>query len=168
MKKFIATLCAVLMVLCISFTFVGCFGDDDKDDNAEDYGQYFVDDCPIGFSEMGTGVGSSSLDLTFKNISGKEIIAYEAMFILYDVYDSPLIYLGDTTKYNKMSVTPTNFNSNGTYFKRYSTNSQVYYAEVYIYYALFEDRTGWGCRENISDEKIVEFSTMYKVERYSY
>lgn len=31
MKKFMATLCTLLMVMCVSFAFVGCI-DDDKSD----------------------------------------------------------------------------------------------------------------------------------------
>lgn len=162
MKKFISFICSFILCLGISFTFVGCI--DDKDDNAEDYSQYYVDDCPIGLN--GGGVGSSSLDLSFINRSDKKIISYEFIYILYDVYDKPLIYLGDTDKYSKMQITPTNFAPDKTDYRRYSGGSQVYYAEVYVYYALFEDRTSWGCRENISNEKIVECATMYKVERY--
>lgn len=166
MKKFIATLCSVLTVLCVSFAFSGCFDDDDK--NTTDYDQYFVNDCPIGLSDNSSGVGTSKLSLNFTNNSDSKIIAYEFIYIVYDVYDKPLIYLGDTDKYSKFAYTPINFVPNSGDYHSYSINSQVYYAEVYVYYALFEDRTTWGCRENISNEKIVEYATMYKVERYSY
>lgn len=162
MKKIIAMLCVTLTILCVSFAFTGCFDDDDNDKTTENFAQYY-DDCPIGLSG---GVGSSSLDLSFKNKSDKKIISYEFIYILYDVYDNPLIYLGDTTKYSKIQITPTNFAPDQTDYHRYTGGSKVYYAEVYVYYALFEDRTSWGCRENISNENIVELGTIYKVERY--
>lgn len=141
--------------------------DNSENETTNNLSQYFVDECPIGLSETSTGVGSSNLELYFQNISDKKIIAYETVFILYNVYSEPLIYLGNTTKYNKLSYTPTNFTTGSGDWHSCSINSQVYYAEVYIYYVLFEDTTSWGYRLE-SGNKVTELGTMYKVERYSY
>lgn len=132
----------------------------------ENFAQYYVGDCPIGFSKNATGVGSSSLELNFMNNSENKIIAYEAVFILYNVYGEPLLYTGNTTKYNKLAYTPTNFSAGKNDWHSCTINSQVYYAEVYIYYVLYEDTTSWGYRLE-SGNKVTELGTMYKIERYS-
>lgn len=165
MKKIMATFCTLLMVLCVSFAFVGCI--DDKED--KDYGQYYVDDCPIELSNSSTGVSGSSVNVNFWNSSDKKIIAYEVIFILYNVYDVQLTPMFSDSPYYKQSYTPTNFAPKHNDFKDYNTiHSDLYYAEVYVYYVLFEDRTSWGCREDIPNEIIVKLSTKYKIERYSY
>lgn len=164
MKKIITVILSILLCVGISFSFVGCV--DDKDDT-EKFAQYYTETCPIEFSKNGTGVGSSSLDLDFVNRSDKKIIAYEFVYILYDVYDTPLVYYFQKDKYNKLKVTPTyDFSPNKGDFRQYNIDSQVYYAEVYVYYVLFEDKTSWGCREDISNETITKLATKYKIERY--
>lgn len=135
-------------------------------ETTNDLSQYYVEKCPIDFSKNSTGVGSSNLELHFQNVSDKKIIAYEAVFILYNVYGEPLIYTGNTTKYNKLSYTPTNFTTGAGDWHSCSINSQVYYAEVYIYYVLYEDTTSWGYRLE-SGDKVTKLGTMHKIERYS-
>lgn len=171
MKKIMATIFTALILLCVSFTFTGCdlFSDNDNKDDAEKFAQYYTESCPIQLSQNGSGVGSSSLDLSFSNYSDKKIIAYEFVYILYDVYDAPLVYYFQKDKYNKLQVTPKyDFSPSKGDFRQYNIDSQVYYAEVYIYYVLFEDKTSWGFRENISNETITKLATKYKIERYAY
>ncbi len=171
MKKFMTALCTALMLLCVSFTFTGCefFSDNDNKDDTEKFAQYYMESCPIELCDNANGVSGSSINVNFWNVSDKKIIAYEVIFILYNVYDVQLTPMFSDSPYYKQSYTPTNFAPEHNDFKDYNTmHSDLYYAEVYIYYVLFEDKTSWGCRENISNETITKLATKYKVERYSY
>lgn len=170
MKKFMATLCAILTVLCVSFAFSGCFGDDDSGNTAENFEQYYVDDCPLTVSGE---FQWNELRLTFENVSEKNIITYELMYIFYDIYGKSLVPSWSDTPNLRSESTPPYFPNGQTAVHCYKTtqefySAEVYSAQVYVFYALFEDKTSWGCRENISNEKIVEFATKYRVERYSY
>lgn len=167
MKKLISVLCLLLLCLGSAFAFVGCGDLSSNEDELTNnqFIQYFTDECPIGLYETSTGVGSSHLELNFRNFSDEKIIAYEAMYILYNVYGEALIYTWNTTKYNRISETPTNFTKEAGNFKSYSINSQVYYAEVYVYYVLFEDSTSWGYRLETGSD-IVDLGTKFTIERY--
>lgn len=105
------------------------------------------------------------MQLYFKNDSEKKIIAYEAVCILYNIYGEQLIYSGHISPYNQITETPVNFENGITDRLEYSFSSKVYYAEVYIYFALFDDQTNWGCRTGILTETILELGTKYKIER---
>ena len=134
------------------------------ENDAENFSQYYVDECPIRLT-TNSYIIYEFLGLYFKNNSDKKIIAYEAVCIFYNVYGNELIPIGHITPYNQISETPINFENGKTDFHEYRGASNVYYAEVYIYYTLFDDQSDWGCRTDISTEKILELGTKYKIER---
>lgn len=85
MKKFMATLCALLMVMCVSFAFVGCI-DDDKSDKkllvsneniSIDYTEY------LGYTVKITG--------TIKNTTGNDL---SYISVEYKIYDSSNAVIG--------------------------------------------------------------------------
>lgn len=169
MKKLTIVVCTLIICICISTFFVGCIVDNTPDDTDEKFSQFYETDCPIGLLDNSTGISGSSININFENVSEKKIIAYEVIFILYNVYDVQLTPMYSDSPYYKQSYTPTNFAPQRNDFKDYNTlHSDLYYAEVYIYYVLFEDKTSWGCREDISNETIINLATKYKIERYTY
>ena len=142
---------------------------DNIESDEENHSQYFTEECPISLTEKSyiwtLSPNSVAMQLYFKNDSDKKIIAYEAACILYNVYGEKLIYGGHITPYNQITETPINFESGKTDRIEYTFSSKVYYAEVYIYYVLFDDQTNWGCRTDITTEKILELGTKYVLER---
>ena len=170
MKKFMALVCCIVSVVCASLlSACGLFDDDwlnsndDAETNEKNFSQYYVDKCPISFTEKSVILSPNytSLQLIFLNSSDKKIIAYEAIVISYNVYGEEL-YNG---AYQKIAETPSSFGSGKTDLHYYSVSTKVYYVEVYIYYTLFDDQTDWGCRTDISTEKKLELGTKYKIER---
>lgn len=84
MKKFTIILCTVLVLLCVSFSFVGCFDDvDDKDLSVSgenisiDYTEYF------GYTVKITG--------TITNTTGKNL---SYISVEYKIYDSSNAVIG--------------------------------------------------------------------------
>lgn len=85
MKKFMVTLCAVLMFFCLSFTFTGCdfFGDNDRklsvsnENISIDHNEY------IGYTVTVTG--------TIKNTTGKDL---SYISVEYKIYDSSNAVIG--------------------------------------------------------------------------
>lgn len=85
MKKFMTTLCAALMLLCVSFTFTGCdfFGNNDKklsvsnENISIDYNEY------IGYTVTVTG--------TIENTTGKDL---SYISVEYKIYDSSNAVIG--------------------------------------------------------------------------
>lgn len=173
MKKLLIAICCIISAVCISLLSACEWLDNDQSDLTNDtenstnnFSQYFIEECPISFTEKSVILpNNSDLQLIFLNTSDKKIIAYEAIIILYNVYGEELIYGGHISPYNQIAEAPTNFGPGKTDIKYYSISSKVYYAEVYIYYALFDDQTSWGCRKKISTNNILELVTKYKIER---
>lgn len=161
MKKTISILCLLVLCCSLAFAFTGCF-----DDDSEKFKQYYTDECPIKVVDTAVITGSE-IYLNFENISDKKIIAYEVIYIFYNVYDVQLTPMFSNSPYYKKSYTPTNFVPEKTDYQHYDTlHSDLYYAEVYIYHALFEDKTSWGYKD-IPVENITELGKKFKVERYS-
>lgn len=85
MKKFMTTLCVVLILLCVSFTFTGCdfFGNNDKklsvsnENISIDYNEY------IGYTVTVTG--------TIENTTGKDL---SYISVEYKIYDSSNAVIG--------------------------------------------------------------------------
>lgn len=85
MKKFMATLCTVLMLLCVSFTFTGCdfFGDNDKKLFVSDENISIAHNEYIGYTVTVTG--------TIENTTGKDL---SYISVEYKVYDSSNAIIG--------------------------------------------------------------------------
>ena len=83
MKKFLITLCTVLMVLCVSFAFVGCLEDENEKLSVSnekisiDYNAY------LGYSVKVTG--------TITNTTGKNL---SYISVEYKIYDSSNAVIG--------------------------------------------------------------------------
>lgn len=82
MKKIMATLCTLLMVMCISFAFVGCTDDDKKlsvsnENISIDYTEY------LGYTVKITG--------TIKNTTGNDL---SYISVEYKIYDSSNAVIG--------------------------------------------------------------------------
>lgn len=139
------------------------------ENNDQNFSIYYVDKCPISLTEKSyiwtLSPNSLAMQLYFLNNSHKKVLAYEAVCILYNIYGEKLINSGHISPYNQITETPNNFEYGKTNKLEYTFNSTVYYAEVYIYYILFDDQTNWGCRTDISTEKILELGTKYKIEK---
>lgn len=133
--------------------------DNINDKDSSDLSQYYSEDCPISLNAN----IHTDLTLVFNNVTEKKIIAYEAVFILYNVYGEGLRYTWNDSIYNKLSETPTGFVPQGKDYQYISITDKVYTAEVYVYYVLCEDQTSWGCRDNITIEDIQKYCTCTKV-----
>lgn len=168
MKKFLIAFCSLMSVICLSH-FIGCNILKNKQSNLNPNettnDKRFSQDCPISLTEKSVILNNLYMQLMFENNSNKKIIAYEAIFILYNVYGEKLTYNWNTSPYNKIAESPSRFESGSTDLHYYSINSKAYYSQVYIYYVLFDDQTDWGCRINIPVEQVVELGTKYKIER---
>ncbi|MDE6200336.1 MAG: FxLYD domain-containing protein [Clostridiales bacterium] len=76
MKKFMAMLCTILMVLCVSFAFAGCIDDNDEklsvsNENVSiDYNEY------LGYSVKVTG--------SITNTTGKDLSYISVEYKIYD------------------------------------------------------------------------------------
>ena len=176
MKKFTVCLWCMVNIVCLAvLSACGIFDDEwfnsneEAENQKENYSRYFSTLCPISLNEnsyiWSLSSDSVAMQLNFQNISEKKIIAYEAVCILYNIYGEMLIYGGHISPYNQISETPENFENGITDRIEYSFSSKVYYAEVYIYFALFDDQTSWGVRTDMETETILELGTKYKIER---
>lgn len=134
-----------------------------------DLSNYFVGDCGLvdseGESEKSQIVGGFGLMLNLKNNSTQSIIAYEAIIIQYDVYGNKLKGTSDTSAYKKIKCSPIGFEPNKADFHTYTYYNSTSYAEVYVYYVLFEDRTSWGYREYINPTQAMKYGTKFVLDR---
>lgn len=139
-----------------------------ENDN-DNFSKYYLNECPISLTEKSyiwtLSPNSLAMQLYFLNNSDNKVLAYEAVCILYNIYGEKLTYAGHISPYNQIAETPANFEYGKTDRLEYTFNSTVYYAEVYIYYVLFDNQTNWGCRTDISTEQILELGTKYKIEK---
>lgn len=137
---------------------------DNTESGTENFSQYYIEECPLSLNSS-YFFYDTALELKFKNESDKKIIAYEAIFVLYNIYGEKLIYSYNNTVYNKIVETPIGFEAGKSNTYEISINSKVYSADVYIYFALFNDSTTWGCRTDITIEQIIELGTYFRFER---
>lgn len=136
--------------------------DSDTPDNNNDVTQYWVEDCPITL-RANILPTISNLQLVFVNSSDKKIIAYEVVFILYNVYGEALRFAWSDSIYNKLSETPYSFAPQLQDPQYVTITDAVYSAEIYVYYALFEDQTSWGLRQDVAIDDIQKYCKCTKV-----
>lgn len=134
-----------------------------------DISNYFLGDCGLvdseGESEKSQIVDGLGLILNLKNNSTQSIIAYEAIIIQYDVYGNKLKGTSDTSAYKTIKCSPIGFEPNKADFHTYTYYKSTRYAEVYVYYVLFEDRTSWGYREYINPTQAMEYGKKFVLDR---
>ena len=129
-----------------------------------DLAKYFVGDCGLINAESEI-IGGYGLILDLKNNSSQSIIAYEAIVIQYDVYGNELKGPSDSSAYKAIKNSPIGFEPTANDIHVYSYYSSTRYAEVYVYYVLFEDRTSWGYRENINPAQAMKYGKKIVLER---
>ncbi len=134
---------------------------DTSDSKDNDLSHYWLEKCPI--SLQADILSISELQMVFRNSSDKKIIAYEAIFILYNVYGEALRFVWSESIYNKLSETPYDFSPQRQDLQYVTITDSVYSAEIYIYYTLFEDQTSWGCRQNVTIDDIQKYCKCTKV-----
>ena len=136
---------------------------------SKDLSKYYTGKCEISLSYANEGscLFMSELWLTFKNDSEKQIIAFEAVVVLYNVYGNKLVQ-STGSAYSKITSAPTGFVAGKTEFGQYKAASNASYAEVYVYYVLYSDQTSWGVRTNMTGELAMEYGTMLRVERVAF
>ena len=105
------------------------------------------------------------LILNLTNASDQPIIAYEAIIVQYDVYGNKLKGSSDTSFYKAIQCAPVDFEPDSSDFRRYSYYESTSYAEVYLYYVLFEDRTSWGYREYMNPVQAMKYGKKFVLER---
>ncbi len=126
--------------------------------------EYYIENCPITYDEKTVIYpAGSDLQLVLINASDKKIIAYEAIYVLYDVYGEALRWAWSDSIYNKITETPTAFTSGNKDIQFITITDKVYSADIYIYYVLFEDQTSWGQRKDITIDDILQLCTCRKV-----
>ena len=134
-----------------------------------DLSNYFLGDCGLvdseGESEKSQIVDGLGLMLNLKNNSTQAIIAYEAIVIQYDVYGNKLKGTSDTSAYKTIKCSPIGFEPNKADFHTYTYYKSTRYAEVYVYYVLFEDGTSWGYREYINPTQAMKYGKKFVLER---
>ena len=166
MKK---TLFIILtFVLSLMFIYVsGCFFNDEtanENNPSADLSQYYIENCPITYDEKTVIVSNGSdLQLALLNSSDKKIVAYEAIYILYDVYGEALKWAWSNSIYNKIAETPAVFTPGHQDIQYITIADKVYSADIYIYYVLFEDQTSWGQRKDITIDDILNLCACKKV-----
>lgn len=103
MKKFIATLCAVLTVLCISFAFSGCFGEKMSVSNENvkyEYTEMLGWQVKVtGYIENTTGSDLSYISVEYKVYDSSNAVIGTAMD------NATSIGKGETWKFEAMSFT---------------------------------------------------------------
>ncbi len=124
--------------------------------------KFYIENCPITFDKK-TSIYSGDLQLVLANSSDKKIIAYEAIYILYDVYGEALKWAWSDSIYNKIAETPSVFTPEHQDIQIITIADKVYSADIYIYYVLFEDQTSWGQRKDITIGNILTLCTCKKV-----
>lgn len=168
MKKSISCFFAAL-ILSLSFLSACNFFDsdtlfDESENENNDLSQYYIENCPMTFDEKTVIVSESNyLQLIFINSTDKKIIAYEAVFILYNVYGEALKYSWNNSIYNKLAETPSAFYPEHQDIQYVDITDKVYSAEIYIYFTLFEDQTTWGKRTDITIDDICKLCPCKKV-----
>lgn len=160
MKKFFVYIGCALSLLSIIFSSAcELFNDTAKDQqvgNNDEVSQYWVEDCPITL-QADILPSISNLQLVFVNSSDKKIIAYEAVFILYNVYGEALRFAWSDSIYNKLSETPYSFAPQRQDPQYVTITDAVYSAEIYVYYVLFEGQTSWGLRQDVTIDDIQKY-----------
>ncbi len=134
-----------------------------------DLSKYYIGQCGLvdseGDSEKSQIVSGYAMVLNLKNNSTQSIIAYEAIVIQYNVYGDKLKGSSDSSVYKTIKCQPTGFEPNKSDFNTYTYYSNTNYAEVYVYYVLFNDRTSWGYRENITPLQALKYGTKFTLYR---
>lgn len=134
-----------------------------------DLSNYFLGDCglvdSVGDSEKSQIVDGLGVMLNLKNNSTQSIIAYEAIIIQYDVYGNKLKGTNDTSAYKTIKCSPIGFEPSKADFHTYTYYKSTRYAEVYVYYVLFEDRTSWGYREYINPTQAMKYGKKFVLDR---
>ena len=134
-----------------------------------DLSKYYIGQCGLidseGDSEKSQIVSGYALILNLKNNSTKAIIAYEAIIVQYDVYGNTLKGSSDSSVYKTIKCSPVEVNPNESDWHTYSYYKSTYYAEVYVYYVLFEDRTSWGYREYINPIQALKYGQKFVLNR---
>lgn len=134
-----------------------------------DLSEYYSGDCCMvdseGYNEKSQIVTGYGLILNLTNASDQPIIAYEAIIVQYDVYGNKLKGSSDTSFYKAIQCAPVDFEPDSSDFRRYSYYESTSYAEVYLYYVLFEDRTSWGYREYMNPVQAMKYGKKFVLER---
>lgn len=134
-----------------------------------DLSQYYSGQCGLvdseGDSEKSQIVSGYAMVLNLKNNSSQSIIAYEAIVIQYNVYGDKLKGSSESSVYKTIKCQPVGFEPNKSDFNTYTYYSKTNYAEVYVYYVLFNDRTSWGYRENITPLQALKYGTKFTLYR---
>ena len=134
-----------------------------------DLSQYYRGQCGLidseGNSEKSQIVEGYGIVLNLKNNSEQPIIAYEAIIVQYDVYGNPLKSSSDSSVYKTIKCSCVGFNPNTSDYHTYSYYKSTYYAEVYVYYVLFQDRTSWGYREYINATQALKYGAKFTLNK---
>lgn len=127
-----------------------------------DYG-LFIDEEGSERSEIMTGIG---FVLNLGNNSSQPILAYEGIIVQYNVYGEKLRGENDSSFYKKLTRNTVNLKPGKFDFNLFANYQSTKYAEVYIYYVLYEDRSSWGYRD-VSVEQAMDNGKKFIIHRTS-